>query len=87
VNAQEQSYGEALSKYERVKQTEGSRADVLYGIAVCQYKLKDYKSAIVGCSDIISNATKDHPGRSVSASVTLQIFLNAKLIFYTEYNK
>jgi len=59
---QEKSYAEAASKYQHVKQTTGHYADTLYSLAVCQYKLKDYKSVVINCNDIISNAAKDHPG-------------------------
>jgi len=79
---QEGSYAEAASKFQRVKQSSGSRADALYSLAACQYKLKDYKSAVVNCTDVISSAVKDHPGRSIgrSLSVTLQIFHNSLLL-------
>jgi len=59
---QEGSYADALSKFEHLRQTTGGRADIMYGLAVCQYQLKDYKSVVTNCTHVISSAAKEHPG-------------------------
>jgi len=45
-----------------VQRTRGSQADIVYGIAACQYQLKEYTSVVNNCKDLVSSAVRNHPG-------------------------
>jgi len=62
---------DSFDKFQRVQQTTGSQADVAYALAACQYQLKDYKGVVRSCSDIISTAGNDHPGRPPVTQITI----------------
>lgn len=47
---------------ELLKQAMGPHADILYGIAVCDYQLSNYKAVVNSCTELVNRAAKHHPG-------------------------
>lgn len=64
----EGKFEEARRKFHDCLNMVGYSAQLLYAIAVCHYKLKQYGSALKNISEIIERGINDHPELSVGAA-------------------
>jgi len=58
----EDKFDECLVKYQEALKIYGSRSDLAYNMALCQYKLKQFPLAMKTLNDIIEAGIRDFPG-------------------------
>lgn len=58
----EDKFQEAKDKYVEASKITGFSPEIAYNIALCNYKLKEYVSALKHIADIIEKGIRDHPG-------------------------
>jgi len=65
LKEQEEKYEEALNKFQNAVQMSTFEPQLLYSVAICHYKLKEFAPAIKFIADIIERGIRDHPELSV----------------------
>ena len=60
---QERQYSDAQSKLELLRHAAGPQSDIVYGLAVCDYQLQNYKAVVAACTELVNSAAKRHPGQ------------------------
>nr|CAG4647748.1 EOG090X0302 [Moina brachiata] len=65
IRFKEDNYQKALSKFQSAVHMSGFEPQLLYNVAVCHYKMKEYAPAIKCIADIIERGIRDHPELSV----------------------
>nr|CAG4643078.1 EOG090X0302 [Ilyocryptus agilis] len=65
ISYKEENYVEALKKFQSALHMSGFEPQLLYNVAICHYKLKEYAPAIKCIADIIERGIRDHPELSV----------------------
>jgi tetratricopeptide repeat protein 30 len=58
----EGKYQEAKEQYVKASKISGFNPELAYNIALCNYKLKKYVSALKHIADIVEKGIRDHPG-------------------------
>nr|CAG4650016.1 EOG090X0302 [Sida crystallina] len=61
----EDNFAEALIKFQSAVQSSGFEPQLLYNVALCHYKMKEYAPAIKYIADIIERGIREHPELSV----------------------
>ena len=61
----EEDYSRALTKFQSAVHVSGFEPQLLYNVAICHYKMKEYAPAIKSIADIIERGIRDHPELSV----------------------
>ncbi|KAK4025995.1 hypothetical protein OUZ56_015024 [Daphnia magna] len=65
IRFKEEDYSRALVKFQSAVHVSGFEPQLLYNVAVCHYKMKEYAPAIKSIADIIERGIRDHPELSV----------------------
>nr|CAG4646895.1 EOG090X0302 [Megafenestra aurita] len=65
IRFKEEDYLRALHKFQSAVHVSGFEPQLLYNVAVCHYKMKEYAPAIKSIADIIERGIRDHPELSV----------------------
>jgi tetratricopeptide repeat protein 30 len=64
----EEKYEEALQKFEHSKGIVGTKPELLYNIALCYYRMKQYDKCMQYIAEIIEKGTKEHPELGVGTN-------------------
>ena len=54
-----------MTKFQSAVHVSGFEPQLLYNVAICHYKMKEYAPAIKSIADIIERGIRDHPELSV----------------------
>ena len=54
-----------MAKFQSAVHVSGFEPQLLYNVAICHYKMKEYAPAIKSIADIIERGIRDHPELSV----------------------
>lgn len=65
----EEKYEEALQKFEHSKGIVGNRPELLYNIALCHYKMRQYDKCMQFIAEIIESGTSKHPDLGVGTNM------------------
>jgi tetratricopeptide repeat protein 30 len=85
----EDKYEEALQKFEHSKGIVGNKPELLYNIALCHYKMRQYDKCMQFIAEIIEKGTRDHPdlgvgtnaeGRDITSVGNTQILKESALV-------
>jgi tetratricopeptide repeat protein 30 len=85
----EEKFEEALQKFEHSKGIVGNKPELLYNIALCHYKMRQYDKCMQFIAEIIEKGTRDHPdlgvgtnaeGREVASVGNTQILKESALV-------
>ena len=64
----ENKYKEALEQYEHAKGIVGPNCELLYNLALCHYRMKQYDKCMQYIAEIIEKGTREHPELGVGTN-------------------
>nr|CAG4636855.1 EOG090X0302 [Ceriodaphnia reticulata] len=91
IRFKEEDYSRALNKFQSAVHVSGFEPQLLYNVAVCHYKMKEYAPAIKSIADIIERGIRDHPELSVGMAtegleVRSVVLMNQAKIYWDREN-